>query len=435
MTNTSAPHLYDFDPQLPALARAFDREAVIRLFAEDWPTALAERSHISISSCRLQDTKYQPGRRCVTTYELEIAHPEAIQGRTLGVVEITPRGIDHRLFDSDPNLPWLAAALDVEGMRERFSMTLQDHPPIHSCSVTPIRYKPGARCVFRYDLQTSAGVETYFGKLLQRDGDVLMATICGLHRLSERMPTMPRIPQPLAYWADVHMLMQPAVAGGAELNTRAFAVDEEPQVRVQLLREAGRNLAGLHLCPGVDGPRRTFAEDIAELGEYIAPMQQAAPALTERFRSGINRLEGLASGQPESTPVPSHGAFRTDQFMIEGSALVMIDLDGFCWANPARDVGNFCAYLHWKALRQPQQAGFIRHAGEVFLESYRTFQPTLNELWLTLYTAASMLKIAGRRFRSLTVKEWPLVAGLIDGALALLSGHVEQRPAAGAAEL
>ena len=43
-------------------------------------------------------------------------------------------------------------------------------------------------------------------------------------------------------------------------------------------------------------------------------------------------------------------------------------------------------------------------------------QKDIDERWLSVYQAASLLKIAGRRFRSLTYLEWPLVIHLIQAA-------------------
>jgi Ser/Thr protein kinase RdoA (MazF antagonist) len=106
--------------------------------------------------------------------------------------------------------------------------------------------------------------------------------------------------------------------------------------------------------------------------------------------------------------------------MIEAGRLVMIDLDSFCWAAPARDIGNFLAYLRWKAIRRPAQAAFITDAERAFLAGYAAVRPLPDATWRTLYQAVSLLKIAGRRFRSLTVKEWPLVPDLLTAASATL---------------
>src|SRR5215212_8230286 len=154
-------HTFDFDPQLPALPLAFDLAAVARLFADQWPRA--ESGPIEITKCKPQDTKYQPGRRCAITYALTVARPGAPAESTIGVLEITPAGPAHRLYDDDPKLPWLALATDPQLMRERFGMLLGT--PVEECTIAPVRYRPGTRCVFRYDLRAAGSKYTFFGKL------------------------------------------------------------------------------------------------------------------------------------------------------------------------------------------------------------------------------------------------------------------------------
>src|SRR5689334_21222434 len=100
---------FDFDSRLPALPLAFDIAAVTRLFADHWPRANDTRP-VEIVKCKPQDTKYQPGQRCVTTYALTLARAGAPPEVTIGVLEITPAGPTHRLYDDDPRLPWLALA-------------------------------------------------------------------------------------------------------------------------------------------------------------------------------------------------------------------------------------------------------------------------------------------------------------------------------------
>lgn len=410
---------FDFDPQMPALALAFDRDAVARLFEEHWPEPIAGvAAPVTITSCRLQDVKYQPAKRCVTTYELLVERPGGAPQQTIGVVEISPAGPAHRLYDDDPRLPWLAMATDPISIGERLAALLAHGAgaaPVESCAVTPVRYKPGARCVFRYDLRTPSGRQTFFGKLLAEGAEQLMATTAALHRISLITPGMPRILQPLAFWPDVRMLVQPAVAG-AELNTFAFDPATDQALREHWLDAAGACLAAFHDSAGAEAPPRTLDDDLDELRTYIAPMAAANPQLAQRYEGAVAQIAVLARGLTPPAPVASHGAFRTDQFLIEDQRLVMIDLDGFCWADPARDLGNFLAYLVWKAIRNPRQAAFIEAAQRLFLDGYRARRPLPDQAWLAVYQAASLLKIAGRRFRSLTVKEWPLVPRLLDAA-------------------
>lgn len=401
-----------FDPQLPDLPLALDPGAVAELFEGRWRADGLERR---VHACRLQDVKYQPGRRCVTTYVLTVdgAGPE----QTIGVVELTPAGLAFRLYDDDPLLPWLREAAEPELMALRFGALLGG--PVAACAVTPVRYRPGTRCVFRYELEGPAGRTVVFGKLLREGAAELAATLTALHRASQASPALPEVLPPLAFWPDLQLVLQPEVAGRAELNDLAFSQEVAPETRERWLRDAGARLAGLHSAELAARERR-LEDDLAELREYQAPIAAADPALAARYEAAVARVAALGRGRAEPAMVASHGAFRTDQFMIQGDRLVLIDLDGFCRANAARDIGNFLAYLRWKAIRQPQRAALIERAGQLFLAGYHALRPATDPGWLVVYQAASLLKIAGRRYRSLTVKEWPLTPALLDGALELM---------------
>jgi hypothetical protein len=335
----------------------------------------------------------------------------------IGVVEITPGGIRHRLFADDPQLPGLVYALNSAEMWSRFHSLLNlDAGSAHTgtCTITPIRYKAGSRCTLRYDLSTSAGRQAYFGKLIAQDGERLMVVGTTLYRASQRAPEMPRVARPLAYWPEAQMVVQPAIADASELHKCVFDFQVDEAIRKRWMHKTGVCLAALHNFSGLDGPRRTLMDDLGDLQEYGLSLAMVDPALARRFAMLVDQLVRLAQDLAEATPVASHGAFRTDQVMLQQGNPVFIDLDSFCWANPARDVGNLLAYLHWKALRQPQYAAFIEQAAQAFSTGYQEVRPSPDPHWLAFYQAASMLKIAGRRFRSLNYQEWPMVSQLLD---------------------
>ncbi len=83
-------------------------------------------------------------------------------------------------------------------------------------------------------------------------------------------------------------------------------------------------------------------------------------------------------------------------------------------------LGNFQAYLTWKALRQPQHATFIQHAQQAFLTGYQTLRSLPDTDWLAFYEAASILKIVGRRYTGLTYQEWPLTEQLLEQAVRMM---------------
>jgi hypothetical protein len=409
-----------FDPQLTQLPLVFDLPAVGALFEERWPQLDPGGGIASVAARRVLDTKYQPLVSCVTTYELDYTVEGGEPHRTIGTLELGASGPALRLFDQDPRLPWIATATDSEEMRRRLAglpglATGRARP----LEITPIRYKPGARCVLRYKLAGGSDPQLLFGKILATDSDRLASSLAALAVASSDAPHMPHIAGPVGHWPDLRMLVQRAVVGD-ELHDVAFDVERDARARERWMGVAGSGLAGLHSETGVAGPRRTLTDDIDELDGYRAPMEQADPELAGSYARALELLRSRADGEPEL--VCSHGAFRTDQFMIQDGELVMIDLDSFCWANPARDVGNFLAYLQWKAMRQPHHAAFIEAGTRSFLDGYAAVRRAPDERWTRLYTAASLLKVAGRRFRSLTVKEWPRVPWLVEAAHAILAG-------------
>jgi hypothetical protein len=406
-------HGLGFDPQLADLARALDPAAAPGLFEDAWR---AQGREVQVHAAKLQDVKYQPGQRCGATYALQIAGAEGPE-QTMGVIEVTPAGLTCRSYDDDPKLPELREAVNPSRMAQRFAALLGGSDV--ACKATPVRYRAGSRCVFRYELEGSSGSTVVFGKLLREGAEALAATLEALHQASQSSPAMPEVLPPLAYWPDLRMVLQAEVTGRAELNDLAFDEGVPQATRQRWLREAGGRLAGLHGA-SVPGPSRLLAQDLDELREYVAPMAAVDPELAARYGAAVELAASRAEALGEEAPVASHGAFRTDQFMIQDGRLVMIDLDGFCWASPARDVGNFLAYLRWKAIRQPQRAELIEQAGRLFLEGYGAARPAPEAEALTVYQAASMLKVAGRRYRSLTVKEWSLTPALVDEAVAAL---------------
>ena len=418
------------DDNLPALSLAFDGEAVAERFARQWPAHRSQpHTPAGVKSGRRQDVQYVPATRCVSTYSLSVEEVDAAPWPTIGVVEVTPHGLQHRLFTEDAQLRGLGQAADAEAMADcvrALGMDQAEAREAELCAVTPVRYKPGARCTFRYDLRTPRGQTSCFGKLFAHGGAHLWQTLSTLYKAGEQEPELPRIPRPLAYLPDTEMVFQAAVTG-AELHTLAFDPQIDPITRVDWLRAAGRCIAALHSYEGIEAPVRSFGDNLAELSEYQGALRQADPQLAERYLAAAAALRDANCRGPELAPVVSHGALRTDQFLLEDNHLVLIDLDSICWASPAHDLGNLLAYLAWKALRQPQHAAFIRHAQQAFLAGYRTLRALPDPSSLALYQAAAMLKIVGRRYSGLTYQEWPLTPQLLDQAVSIAAAAEETK--------
>ena len=417
------------DPNLPTLPFVFDDKAVQQQFTQQkspsdmvtaWPTA--------VTKCRRQDVQYIPATRCVTTYAMTMEQAGAAPAQSIGVVEATPNGVNHRWFTADPQLPGMATAGDSTAMRKRLVDLRRQRGQkgvVDRCTVTPLRYKSNSRCALRYDLYTAQQQVSCFGKVLAHDGAQLMQTITALYQASQQDLELPRIAEPLVYWPDLHLLLQAAVKG-VELHTAAFDTQIATTTRLDWLRKAGRCSAALHshngpVCRTLPQAPRTFGADLLELSNYSPALRQINPALASRFTAAIAAMQTATRNQPELDAVITHGALRTDQFLINDPQLVLIDLDGIGLASPARDLGNLLAYLTWKALRQPQHAAFIQAGQRAFLAGYSTLCELPSAEWLTFYQAASLLKIIGRRYTGLTYQEWPLTEVLLDVAMGMVS--------------
>jgi aminoglycoside phosphotransferase (APT) family kinase protein len=416
---------FDFDDQLPDLPIAFDFDEVADLFERKVFEPNSSQSPVgTINVRKLQDVKYRPSQRCVTTYDLIVGRPDSPPERTIGVLEFTPEGPIPRLYTADDRLPWLAKATDLDEMQRRFCelpVFAEYGDQIKLWEIFPVRYKPGLHCVIRYTARTPTGNKMFYGKSFTGGAEQLMNTVMDLHKSSQENPDMPLISSPVAVWPEMEMILQAAVPNGVEFTHFIYDQRYDVAVRESWLVKAGRALGVFHNNSTAPSETKTVYDDLEDLHEYTSIITKVKPDLAVKYEEVIQQIISKVDHFKEPEPVASHGAMRTDQFILQGDRLAMIDLDSYCWANPARDLGNFLAYLCWKAIRQPEHAEFVERAGRAFLEGYLSVHEDIDEKWLSVYQAASLLKIAGRRFRSLTYLEWPLVIHLIQAAYAAIT--------------
>ena len=391
--------LSDLDPSLPGLAHAFDERRAAQAFASAWDT--------DVSACGLRSTRFEPGLRCVTSHEVEVV-TGGRRRSVLGVIETAPTGTRVRRFAEDPDLPGLALAMDADRMAALLGW--EDA----GCRVEPVRYRPGQRAVLRY--RRGAGSSCLYGKVLAGGtGGVEQA----LAMLQEAAATDASVPTgaPVAALDREAGLVVQAEVPGPSLHAVAFAETFTKDERLIALSRAGLALARLHGSGVAPSRRATAAEDIADLRAFLPAITCADPDLAGRFDGLVAAVDSTRADGPA---LPAHGAFRTDQVLLSGGRPVLLDLDGFCTAHPARDLGNVLAYLRWRAIRRPGQAALVRAARDALVAGYTGSGASLDGKGLGFYEGLSLLKIAGRRFRRLAVEEWPLVPGLLDAAGALL---------------
>jgi hypothetical protein len=421
------------DAALPALAALFDWPVITNGF-HTWQGLRAEAAeqeqHWQVTQC--QHIRYQPGLRCTATYTLRQETPGQPPRQTIGVVDCTPDGLRYRSFIQDHDLPWLAAAVDPIAMAARLATMAVEvtavRPSLSGWQVTPLRYRAGDRCALHYSHPAADQTPGYFGKLLRRPHPQRVAALSTLVDLADQEPTLPRLPRPLAHWPDLHLSIQPAISG-SEFHRVVFDKAQPVVERLQWFCHMGAKVAALHSLPPLALPTRPLTDEWPELLAAQPLIERLLPTLTMPYITTLATLQATASLLPTVTPVVCHGALRTDQFLLRQTdqqttaeaELLLIDLDTLCLADPACDLGNCLAYLYWKALRQPQYAYFIERASAAFLAGYLTLRRLPDLLSLAFYQALSLIKIAGRRFATLSYREWPLTPALVQSAATLLA--------------
>jgi aminoglycoside phosphotransferase (APT) family kinase protein len=422
----SSQHAFE-DAELPGLSMALHAPAASALFEDRWR---AEGDHrLRASATRVHNVRYEPGQRCRIAWEVEVSSEEGRARDTLGVIEIRPETSCVRGFWEDPDLPQLAEAVTPA----RATHHLSSFAPGSAVErVHPAQYHPGSRCTLRYDMTGSAMPPVLFGKVLSSDAGYLLdvaQAIRGSVTEGHRSP----IVEPLGWCEPLRMLLLSPCVDATELHEIVFDPAVPAERRRRWTCEAGSTLARLHAAPVSGLGWRGIGDDLAELQAAGDVVATCAPATWPVFDAALERLSSLP--WTEQPRVTSHGAFRTDQLLAVDGRAVMVDLDGLCLADPARDIGNLLAYLRWKAIRQPHHAAFIHEAAGSFLQGYGRLARLPDGSRIAVHQAASMLKIAERRFQRLEVTTWPLVPRLVEEASELLRSPHRRRLEAPGAEI
>jgi hypothetical protein len=392
----------DLDPALPGLAAAIDPAAVAELFQLRWPGG---DSSPVIRQCTLEHALWRPGVDCVATYRLDVLGRDG-EASTMGAVAVSPGGVRHWLYNNDPELPGLASAADPRAINAWLCAQLGED--IQEYTITPVRYRAGTRCVLRYQPRGD-DAPCLYGKVVAGNACLELAMVVSSLGDSLVAPYVGVV-------ADWQLVVQ-RDAGHESL--RAVPLDLSDSAATAFAA-AGKLLARLHAHAGLQGAVRSLADDIDELLRLEPALQLVDPACADRFSDGIARLQARIPSS-EAT-VASHGAYRADQVHLSPRGPVMIDLDSYCLAEPARDAANLLAYLRWRSIRGAAPAAAVAHIRDAFVDGYNSgSKGALTAERLRVFEAAALLKIAGRRCRSLSAHEWQHLPALIDTALDMLA--------------
>jgi hypothetical protein len=307
----------------------------------------------------------------------------------------------------DRKLPGLQPALNDSEMRKRLRLSLWNRFGIdETLHVTAqhqvLKYTPGKRCVVEYQMHfngSRSSPRRLIGKLYRKDrGRAIFNNLSALWQASTESAKTAKpfwMPEPLAYDAELGMVLQDVVPGRRLTD---FSGDSELPHAVD---SVAANLAALHSLPM---PMRVVGKGLADhLEKYCHPgppaMMDACPELApliQRLVDGIFADSSLQSARR----CPVHGDLGLAQIFITGTRAYFIDFDGFCFSHAALDVGNFLVTL---------RAHFPEKSKELipaFLEKYYFESASSRLIGLRAYEAFAYLRRATICFRARTEPNW-----------------------------
>jgi hypothetical protein len=389
-----------------------------------------------------------------------------------GVLYLKDLDVSVQAFPADASLSALEASCDTrqgspvfQALETAARLQFGDSAwQLTSAFAEPVRYKPGNRCVIRYQLtleRAERGISSLrnlalFGKVYANAEQA-----AAVYELQQRLYAeqerdgvgLPFLPRPLgtveALGLTLHQAAQSARAGkdgatGEPLPTGTQALRpqivqgrggqvSEVIVPKAALRAAAEALARLHLStvsPDMN-MLRSGAKDAKRAKERAALIAAYYPAQAEEvLRLGQYLAAHLEHLHPKAYR-PAHGGFKPSQLLLDGDQVFIVDFDGFCLADPALDVGYFLAYLRPSGLWQhrPGMRQWFEEAAAHFFQAYQealckhdmaSAHVAGIKARAALYEAALLFKIATRRVHRLNSPRPQELAAILDEIAACL---------------
>jgi aminoglycoside phosphotransferase (APT) family kinase protein len=409
-------------------ASPIDSAAAARLAALDPALSLLPRALAAVDldhGWRLADVRWTPGEGCRLAYlKPEQGGGAALIGLTVSATEWSR--LDYR---DDPDLPGIRSAADPSEVMTRLEST--DGASARSCRVVPVRYRPGTRCVLRYELEGGGVHGALYGKAFRAPDYSRVSSVVPV--LRPRPGTRWLVPQPVAIWPDWCVIVSKAIEGRT-VSAALGDVTVPDVAHVRLARRLGELLARFHAQGADEAPWYAADDQLAALASALGAARLADPVLADR----LDRLvEALAQCPPsDERPVLGHGSFHAGQVILGSDRrLTILDTDGVSRCGAGRDLGRALAHLTWQAVRQPGRRAALDVVEEAFLAGYERRAGRIEPSALRWWRAAAMILIAARRYSRLEFGSWPLVPLLVDEAERVLAPPARPERASGAVDL
>ena len=300
-------------------------------------------------------------------------------------------------IEQDLQIPTLSAVLNPgELSKYLYPVLPATWGTLHDIGVRVLQHHAGSRCTVEIALQTTSGEHELIGKAYATD----RLDVCRVMEKLARDGFGPEeefsVPQPLAYVPALHLLLQEKVHGSL---AKEIFLQSNDQCRALAAQRSARWLAAFHATD-------LQAERIFKLSDQLPLMEQwteeiatISGSLKDKAYQLLRGLEAVVPGLGGAEACAGHGSYSPLQIVFAKGRTVTFDWDGYCMADPNRDLARFIIALRRLALGRLRSIRALDTAAELFLRTYIAMDKSRLTAQLPAYESAICLEFAHRVLR------------------------------------
>jgi len=263
------------------------------------------------------------------------------------------------------------------------------------CKAALLRYVPGKRCNFLFELMISptpgAPIERRLvaGKVYAEHHGENAYKILQEFRSKGFASGRYHVPEPLAYEPYWKLLLLDWAEGDL-LRSRILGDSDASGY----MNEAATCLVKFHESGVAGGSPYTFRRHLETLTKQKHRLTIVLPDLGGLLESVLFRIEKRGGALSGWTPGPTHRDFSPDHLVFDGGHVTALDFDEFRQYDPMFDVAHFMAHLRLLALRHTGDLTRFDDLGKIFQEAYFGRARNYSEARVRFYQAVAYFKLA-----------------------------------------
>jgi Ser/Thr protein kinase RdoA (MazF antagonist) len=292
-------------------------------------------------------------------------------------------------FPLDPVFPGVGTFFDAQRalpiLTPHFAH-LRPGAPVNSLRSDRVKYLPEISLIVRFetDIEEERPLAIYGKFQHSRRGQFTYEVMRALWESPARASGELVVAEPLAYYPKYDLLLQ------SELPGHEIEGDRHAEIFMAQCEAAGRTLGHIHNSGIEIGSPHTIDVEIDRLVGHLEEFKMSGPKVYLMLRDLLKQISAKAARVQPEAPVPSHGDYKYNQFLYDGTNFGLIDVEYFVQAEPSFDLGKYCGHLAPSVPKDWSDTAQANLARRVFLDAYCEVRPNYSGARFPLYEALSL---------------------------------------------